>query len=114
MSFQSDLITALAGVASNKIYPQAAPDRTTVPLVIFRILNKDTLQTLNGTTGQTNYSVVFECYASTYSGALTLAGSITTALEISSLVVYRESAPGEEYEYTTDAFMEPVYFGFWH
>lgn len=115
MSFQSEIVTALASVASGRVYPQMAPADAELPFVVYRVLNKTALGQLNGHSGHTQFSVVFESYAATYAAALTLAAEVTTAIEATAtLISYREAAPGEEYEPTVDVFMEPVYFGFWH
>lgn len=115
MSLQSEIVTALSSVASGRVYPQIAPADAALPFVVYRVQNKSSLDLLNGHSGHTQYSIVFESYAETYQGALTLAASVTSAIEaVSTLVSYRESAPGEQYEPSVDVFMEPVYFGFWH
>lgn len=114
MSLQSDIITALASVASGNVYPQAAPEKVSLPFVIYRVLSKDTLQMLNGSLDQTNSLVVFECWADDYAEALTVSAAVQAAIEGSGMTWYRESAPGEEYQQAVDAYMEPVYYGFWH
>lgn len=114
MSLQSDFITALAAVASGDVYPQAVPEDAELPFVVYRILNKNPLTTIDSANHNTQWLVSFECYADTYAGALTLAGTVKTAIEASSLVYYEESAPGEDYEPLLDCYMEPVFYGFWH
>lgn len=115
MSIQSDIVTALASVASGRVYPQVAPAEAALPFVVYRVLSKNPLGLLTGHGGVTQFSVVFECYAATYAAALTLAGQVATAIEAAAtLTEYREQSPGEEYEPVIDVFMEPVYFGFWH
>lgn len=115
MSLQSDIVTALAAVAGGRVYPQVAPADAALPFVVYRVLSKSPLNLLSGHGGITQYSVIFECYASTYAASLTLAGQVATAIEAAAaLTEYREQSPGEEYEQSVDVFMEPVYFGFWH
>lgn len=114
MSLQTDLITALSGVAGDRIYPQFAPADAILPLVVYRVLNKDPLITLVSGTVETNSVVVFESYADTYTEALTTSASVETAIKASGLTHYEVTAPGEEYIQPTDVFMEPVYYGFWH
>lgn len=114
MSLQSDLKTLLSPIASGKFYAQAAPADADEPFIVYRILNKDPLQTLSGSTGHVRYSVAFECYALSYNDALTMAEAVKAAIEGSSLVSFEESAPGEEYIVDVDGFMEPVFYGFWH
>jgi len=114
MSLQSDIVTALTSVASGKVFPQFVPADVDPPFVVYRINSKDPLTTLDGVVHLHNSSVVFECYAATYSGALTLASSVRSAIVGSSLQQYEDSAPGEDYEPQMDIFVEPVYYGFWH
>lgn len=114
MSLQSDLTTALAAVASGKVYTQFIEEDIALPFVVYRIASKTPLGLLDGSVDQTNSVVVFECYAATYAGALSLASDVRTAIAASGLTYYEESAPGEDYEPVVDTFMEPVYYGFWH
>lgn len=112
MTIQSDIITALAGVANGRVYPQIAPENATYPLVNYRILNKAPITTIHGTTLATDYTVVFECWAATYAGALTLADSVRTAINASTLNKVPADEQGEEYDVQADSFMEPVYYVF--
>ena len=114
MSLQSDIVTALSAVAGGQVFPQYANADLEPPFVIYRINSKDTLQTLDGTIHDRNWSVVFGCYSDRYSDAITLADSVRAAITASGLTHYEESSPGEDYEPEVDLFMEPVYFGFWH
>lgn len=112
MSFQTDLITALASVAGGRVYPNIAPENATYPLVNYRVLNKEPIATIDGVVHAIKYNVVFECWATSYSGALTTAASVRAAITASTMTYYPTDEPGEDYEGTTDSFMEPVYFGF--
>lgn len=120
MSLQSDILSALSAVASGNVYAQFIPEKNSAgndinpPFVVFRVTNKSPLGTLGTDEGTTNYSVVFECYAETLAGALTLAGQVQSAIEASGLDYYSETAPGEDFEPDVAIYMEPVYYGFWH
>jgi len=114
MSLQTDIVTALAGVASGKVYPQFVPADVDPPFVVYRIVAKDPLQTLDGTVHQRNSTAVFEAYADSYAAALALAADVRTAIEGSALTQYEDTAPGEDYVPAVDEFMEPVFYGFWH
>lgn len=114
MSFQSDLYTALSGVAGGRVYPQTAPQETPLPLVVWRILNKTPNLRLGGPDGLTQYAVEFQCWADDHVEALDLADQVAVALGASALTHYPDSSPGEDFEPAIDAFVEPVYFGFWH
>ena len=114
MSLQSEIVTALSGVASGKVYPQFVNADIDPPFVVYRITSKDPLQTIDGTIHQRNSTAVFECYAENYADALTLADGVRTAIVGSSLTQYEDTSPGEDYDPVIDILMEPVYFGFWH
>lgn len=114
MSLQSDLVTTLAGVADGHVYPHIAPEGSAYPLVNYRILNKQPVASISGVVYATQYDVVFECWGTTYAAALSTAESVRTAIEGSALDFYSIAEPGDEYDPPSDAFMEPVYFGFLH
>lgn len=115
MSLQSDIITALAGVAGGQVYPQYAPDDVEPPFVIYRILGKTPLTTLDDTETLIQFVVAFEGYAESYQEALTLSAAVVSAIEVSGIDhYYKDSSPGDDYIPLIDGFMEPVFFGFWH
>lgn len=114
MSLQSDLVTALAGVASGRVFPQIAPDGTDYPLVNYRVLNKQPVASTDGITHATQYDVVFECWGATYASALATAAAVRAAIAASLLTFYPIAEPGEDYDAAADSYMEPVYFGFMH
>jgi len=114
MSLQSDIVIALAGVASGKVFPQFVNADIDPPFVVYRISSKNPLQTIDGTVHQRNSTAIFECYAESYADALTLAASVRSAIEGSSLIQYEDTAPGEDYVPEVDIFMEPVFYGFWY
>ena len=114
MSIQSDVVTALASVAGGRVYPQIAEAEADMPFVVYRVINKDPAQRLGSAAGLINTSISFDCWADTYSAAITLAEQVRTAIDASALVSYEEPASGEDFEPQTDAFVEPVSYGFWH
>ena len=114
MSLQSDIVTALAAVASGRVYPQIAPEGATYPLVNYRVINKTPLLSASNVTLATQYQVVFECWGATYASALSTAAAVRSAIAATALNFYAIDEPGEEYEAAADSFMEPVYFGFLH
>lgn len=116
MSLQSDIKTALAGIASNRVYPEAAPDNSTLPLVVYRKSGAEPLMTLSGYAGMTRFTVIFDCWARTYAEAITLAEQVRTALEAAASLkpMYREPADADDYEPAVDQFVESVAYSFWH
>ena len=114
MSLQSDLVTALAGVASGRVYPQVAPADAALPFVIYRVLDKTPEDTMNHTGTLINTILAFESYADDYLESLTVSASVVSAISSSGLDYYKTTSPGENYEVLTDDYMEPVFYGFWH
>jgi hypothetical protein len=114
MSLQSDIMTALASLGSNKVWPQAVPEDVALPFVVYRVVNKSPLTTLNDSEDLVNTIISFESYADDYQSALTLSASVVTAIETSGLTYYKTTAPGEDYIPLIDGYVEPVFFGFWH
>lgn len=118
MSLQSDIVTALAGLGSDKVWPQAVPDDISPPFTVYRILNKRPETTLDDSEDAVLSVVVFESYAEDYQGALTLSESVEAAIVAydwgsANTAYYRDVSPGEDYIPLIDGFMEPVFFGFW-
>ncbi len=112
MSLQAALITALAGVAGGRVYPQMAPENTPYPLVNYRVLNREPIVTIHGTVLAVDYQVVFECWGATYASAMSTSDAVRAAIRASGLRFADISEPAAEYDATADSFMEPVYFEF--
>jgi len=122
MTIHSDIVTALAGVASGQVYPDAAPENVEPPLVIYRRLAYDPLMTLQGYAGQARSTFLFECWGKPTSSitakasALALAASVQSAIDGAAglTIKYREPVSGDQYEVETLELMEPVQYSFWH
>ena len=114
MSVETDIISALNTGGITNVYPQDVPDDVSLPFVVLRILTRNPLRTLDKTEHQTNTIAAFECYAASYSAAQTLAASVRTVIDGSSLVSYLDNSPGPDYVQLVDEHMEPVFYGFWH
>ncbi len=118
MSIQSDIITALSGVAGDRIYPEAAPQDITLPMVIYVRNKRDPLMTLLGATGDVNSDVIFECYAKSKAEALVLADDVRSAIDAAKTstlqIQYEMPVTTENYTPETMEYMEPVGFSFWH
>jgi hypothetical protein len=118
MTIQSDIVTALSAVASGKVYPEVAPQDAVVPLVIYRRVLYEPLTLIHSPVPVgARSSFVFECWAATKAGALTLAASVRSAIEATASFTddcYLEPVSGEDYESVTDEFVEPVQYSFWH
>jgi len=113
MSIHTDIVTALASVASERVYPQIAPAEATYPLVNYRILNTDRTVTLHGAVACTEYQIVFECWAKTYAASISTADSVRAAVVASAALDHSYiDEPGEEFDASVDLFMTPVYFSF--
>lgn len=122
MSIHSDIATALAGVASDNVWPEAAElnalGKVDLPMVLYVRKSRDPLQTLLGSTGDVNSEFVFECYAKHKMEALTLAdevrAAIVAAMDTVLPIQYEMPATTEDYTPEVMEYMEPVAFGFWH
>ena len=116
MSIQSDIATALATITGVESFPQHAEQDTKYPFVIYRKLSADPLMTLQGYGGMTKSTFVFECWAQTYQGVITLVDQVRTAVEAAAALkpFYREQGDPDDYEPAVDVFVEPVLYSFWH
>lgn len=116
MSIQGDIRTALASVASGRVYADAAPDNAPLPLVVYRRTGHFPEMTLNGYAGLTRSAFVFEAWAATKDGAVALAGEVVTAIDAGAglTIKYREPADADEYESSTDQYVDLVAYSFWH
>lgn len=116
MSIQGDIVTALAGIAGDRVYPDAAPQDASMPFVIYRRVVKDPLMTLAGYAGSTRSSYLFESWATTKAESDAVSAAVVAAIEAAVAITtkYREPVSAEEYEPQVDSFMEPVQFSFWH
>ena len=114
MSIQSDITTALAAVASGQVYPDAAPEAVDYPFVVYRRTAFEPIMTLQGPADNARSTFVFESYATTLAGALTLADAVIAAIVAAFPGAWREAGDAETYEPVVDSFMEPVVYSFWH
>jgi hypothetical protein len=134
MSIQSDIISALAGVAGNRVYPDAAPEGVTPPLVIVRRTLYEPLALLLGSSGIAKSTFTFECWGAKPSliGQLTTSQSkmakssaLATASEVKAAIIggtagspfrtyFFEAVDGEDFDPQTLEMMEPVSASFWH
>lgn len=118
MTIQSDIIAALNLVAGGSVYSDVAPDGVPLPLVVFRrILYEPLILVHSPIPVAARSSYVFECWAASKSGAITLATSVKTAIEATTSFTddcYLEPVSGEDYESVTDQYVEPVQYSFWH
>lgn len=111
-----DVVIALAGVASGRVYPDVAPQDYTLPLVVYQRVSAEPLMTLAGYAGTTRSVFRFDCWGATKAEALTMAEAVVAALESASglPIATREPASGEDVEPALEQFVEPVQFSFWH
>lgn len=121
MTIHADIVTALAAVASGKVYPDAAPENVEPPLVIYRRIAYEPLMTLQGYAGQAKSTFLFECWAKPTTAttgkaaALTLAGQVQAAIDAGTFgSKWREDVSGDQYDIETSELMEPVQYSFWH
>lgn len=115
MSIQSDVVSELAGICGDRIYPHSAPQDSVFPFVIFRRVSYEQLSTLMGSEGTIKSTFLFECYAKTYIEAIDISEQILSAINAATgLNKFIEPFSSEEYIPDVDVFMEPVQISFWH
>lgn len=118
MTIEADIVTALATVCSGRVFPEAAPEKYILPMVIYVGEGQEPLMTLGGFEGTTKSTFVFECYGNTKAEALTTAASVRAAIDAALLTTlktgFRLPVNKDAYEPTTMEFMEPVSYSFWH
>ena len=129
MSIESDIITALSGVAGGRVYPVGevpenllANTATQKTFVAYRRLSYDPVMTLAGPEGDARSQMLFECWGgktastSAKQSALSLAASVRAAINAAAGLTrkYEVQVSGEDFEPETLEVMEPVLFDFWH
>lgn len=116
MSIETDIVTALASVASGRVYPDAAPQDAALPLVIIKRVSSEPLMTLQGYAGLTKSEFSFECWGSTKSSAVSTRDAVFTAIDAAAglTIKTREQSGSEEYEPNTDQYAEVAQYSFWH
>ena len=116
MSIQSSIVTALAAVASGRVYPGALPKDGLLPAVVYRRIGFEPVMTLQGPADNGKSTFLFECYADSLAVALSLATDVITAITAYAPLAgaFREQSDGEEYIEVVDVFQESVIYSFWH
>lgn len=123
MSIESDIVTALASIASGRVYPSAPPESAPVlPLVVFKRTAYRPLIKLTGPEGTANSEFTFECWGkqtasvTAKQSALTLASQVRTAIEAAAGLVnkYEIQPDAEKFDPEMLETMEPVSYSFWH
>ena len=111
MTIKSDVIAVLASVS---IYPGAAPADAVKPFVIYKVAVTNPINTIHGTCPITATEFTFECWAATALEAETLATSVRTLINASTLIREKIPAPEDAYDAQADEYVEPVAYRFWH
>lgn len=118
MTIEADIVTALAAVAGGRVFPEAAPEKYALPMVIYVADGHEPLMTLGGFEGTTKSTFTFECYGNTKAEALTTAVAVKAAIDAALTTTlktgFRLPVSKDAYESTTMEFMEPVSYSFWH
>lgn len=115
MSVQSDLVTALSGVAGGRVGPWVESAGVTRPFVVYVPISSEPTRTLDGTLVAEQSTFDLLCVADTYAAALTLRDQVRTAvLAAAALSAVEEAFSGSEYEFAVDVYVEGARFTFWH
>ena len=73
--------TAVAALAVARVYPQMAAQGAALPYLVYSRISTDRPRHLLSAAGITSARVQVDCYASTYSGAKTLADKVRLCLD---------------------------------
>lgn len=128
MSIQSEIISALAGVAGDRVFPDSTPESVPAPMVVVKRIGFEPLNVLTGTTGLAKSTFLFTCWGSRLDeprkkGAKTIALETAAAVRLAVYggtsgspfsTFFEEAVSGEDFEPETLEVMEPVSFSFWH
>lgn len=116
MTIEEDVITAMAAVASGRVYPNEAPADAAYPLVIVRIIDAQPLMTLLGYAGHTKSVIDFESWADTRAAAVTTRLAVQAAIDAAfpTLGGVRESPDESGHDPEHEKFLEPCRYSFWH
>lgn len=130
MTIEADIVTALSGVADDRVFPNAAPESVPAPLIIMRRIGYDPLMLLTGSAGIAKSTFIFMCWgAKTGDTPETRKGAKKRAMELASDVraaingdssgssftsFFEEPVDSDDFEPETLEIMEPVSFSFWH
>lgn len=112
MSLESDVVTALAGVAGGRVYPLAAPEKAAKPFVVYKP-QANPLVLLNGSIAAHRTLMVFECWGETFASAMSTAAAVQSALAASSLRGVAVDPPEDGYDPQVDEYVRPVAYNFW-
>jgi len=86
MSLESELRTRLAadgtisGLVSTRIYPLKLPQNPTYPAIVFRRISGPRLRHITGASGRGDGRIQIDSWATTYTGAQTLAAAVRASL----------------------------------
>lgn len=122
MSIQTDIMTALNGVANDQVFPDAPPEGVNPPLVLVRRTAYDPVMLLTGPEGTAQSKFLFECWGvktptvTAKASAMAMASQVKAALLIAAptMTMYQEPVDGEQFDPDTLEVMEPLAYSFWH
>lgn len=118
-------LTAVLGSSPFRFFPVQAPQKSTKPYVVWAVISEPRLHAGGGYAGLTRSRVVFDCYASTQAGAVTLdrlvrdafnaftgASVVCTGGTVTILSMEVQSTD-DAYEATTESFIRSRDILFW-
>jgi len=114
MALESDIKTALAGVAGGRVYPDVSPDNPTFPLVIYQQVGGDVLNPLEGgDPGKDNARVQFTVSAKTRLEATSVMRQVRLAL-VASFNATMLYAPVSNYDEVLKLRIARTDFSIWY
>lgn len=111
MTIESDVVTALAGVAGGRIYPIVAPEKAAKPFVVYKA-QVEPITLLNGSVIGHKTILVFEAWGKNYADAVTTCAAIQPALIAAGIYGIPVEPPEDGYDPQVDEYVRPLALSF--
>jgi hypothetical protein len=113
MSIEAEIDALLQG-AGIQAFHHAAPQHANAPFTVYKVAERETLNTLNGYGGLTRTDFVFDSWAGTWQAALAQRDAVVAALRASSFSFYELPAGENAFDDEVTMYMESCAFSIWH
>jgi len=115
MALESDIKTALAGVAGGRVYPDVTPDNVTFPCVIYQQVGGEVLAPLDGSDPNKDHArIQFWVWSKKRLDTSSTMRQVRVALTGGSLKAYPFAAPVSNYDDVLKLYGARMDFGFWY
>lgn len=109
-----ETLDALFRSSSLTVFHKAAPQHASVPFTVYRAVESEPLNTLEGYAGITRTDFAFESWALTQQAANAMRDSVASAVRSASLNSYQLPGGESAFDDMTNNHMAPCAFSFWH